>query len=78
VSVDLKSLVSETRRDNNLLIIMKEQEKKNLTMMLLMQTIAGARNVKPMERLEALHKDVGLIILGKKPYHSKDLIHRTF
>tara|TARA_Y100000310_G_scaffold325644_1_gene389384 strand:+ start:910 stop:1071 length:162 start_codon:yes stop_codon:yes gene_type:complete len=53
---------------------MKEQEKKNLTMILLMQTIAGTRNVKPIERLEAIYKDVGLVVEGEKPHHSADLI----
>ena len=53
---------------------MTKKERNNLTMMMLMQTIAGARNVKPMKRLEALYKDVGLMALNKKPKYSKELI----
>ncbi|SVD88980.1 uncharacterized protein METZ01_LOCUS441834 [marine metagenome] len=46
---------------------MTEKEKNLLTTTLLAQTVAGARNVKPMERLEALHNDIGAILLGEKP-----------
>jgi|TARA_Y100000296_G_scaffold86129_1_gene124757 hypothetical protein len=53
---------------------MKEKEKQNLTTVLMWQQIAGARDVKPMERLEALYKDVGLVLLDKQPRHSKELV----
>ena len=46
---------------------MTKEEKNLLTTTLLAQTVAGARNVKPMDRLEALHNDIAAIILGKKP-----------
>ena len=46
---------------------MTEKEKNLLTTTLLAQTVAGARNVKPMDRLEALHNDIGAILLGEKP-----------
>ena len=46
---------------------MTEKEKNLLTTTLLAQAVAGARNVKPMERLEALHNDIGAILLGEKP-----------
>ncbi len=47
---------------------------KKLTFILLMQNIAGARNVKPIKRLEALHNDIGSLILGKEPNSSKELV----
>ncbi len=53
---------------------MKEKEKNNLTMILFFQNVAGARNVKPMERLEALHKDIGAMINDEEPTASKELI----
>ena len=52
---------------------MTKQEKDLLTTTLLAQTVAGARNVKPMARLEALHNDIGAIILGEKPTASWEL-----
>ena len=52
---------------------MTKQEKDLLTTTLLAQTVAGARNVKPMDRLEALYNDIGAIILGEKPEASWDL-----
>ena len=36
---------------------MNKQDKDKLTMILFAQNVAGARNVKPMKRLEALHND---------------------
>ena len=51
-----------------------ESVAKKLTFILLMQNIAGARNVKPMKRLEALHNDIGALILGQEPNSSKDLV----
>ncbi len=53
---------------------MTDKEKNNLTMILFLQNVAGARNVKPMKRLEALHNDIGAMINGKKPTASKKLI----
>jgi hypothetical protein len=44
--------------------IMTKQDKDKLTMILLAQSVAGSRNVKPMKRLEALHNDIGSVILG--------------
>jgi hypothetical protein len=52
---------------------MKEKEKNDLTMILFAQSVAGARNVKPMERLEALHNDIGALINGEKPTASWEL-----
>ena len=46
---------------------MTKKETDQLTTILFAQTVAGARNVKPMERLEALHNDIGAVILGGKP-----------
>jgi len=45
---------------------MTKEEKNLLTTTLLAQTVAGARNVKPMDRLEALHNDIGAILLGER------------
>ena len=53
---------------------MTKKERNNLTMVLFMQNVAGARNVKPMKGLEALYKDVGLVVLNKKPKYSKELV----
>jgi hypothetical protein len=53
---------------------MTEKDKNNLTMILFAQNVLGTRNVKPMDRLEAFHKDVASVILGKDPKHSKKLI----
>ena len=53
---------------------MKEEIKKQLTMILFMQNIAGARNVKPMKRLDAFHNDIGSMINGKQPTASQDLV----
>ena len=36
-------------------------------MILFAQNVAGARNVKPMERLEALHNDIAAVINSEKP-----------
>ena len=52
---------------------MTKKETDQLTTILFAQTVAGARNVKPMERLEALHYDVAAVILGDKPKASWDL-----
>ena len=52
---------------------MKEKEKNDLTMILFAQNVAGARNVKPMKRLEALHNDIGALINGEKPTASWEL-----
>ena len=46
---------------------MTDKEKNNLTMILFAQNVAGARNVKPMERLEALHNDIAAVINSEKP-----------
>ena len=43
---------------------MNKKDKDKLTMILFAQNVAGARNVKPMKRLEALHNDIGSVILG--------------
>jgi hypothetical protein len=43
-------------------------------MILFMQNIAGARNVKPIKRLEALHNDIGAMINGERPTASQDLV----
>ena len=43
---------------------MKKQDKDKLTMILFAQNVAGARNVKPMKRLEALHNYIGAVIHG--------------
>ena len=56
---------------------MKAKEKENLTLVLMWQQIAGTRNVKSMDRLEALYKDVGLVVVGKDPEYSKELIRPT-
>ena len=56
---------------------MKVKEKENLTLVLMWQQIAGARNVKPMDRLEALYKDVGLVVVGKDPEYAKELVRPT-
>jgi hypothetical protein len=52
----------------------KSVDAKKLTFVLLMQNIAGSRNVSAMKRLEALHNDVGALILGEEPTASKELI----
>jgi hypothetical protein len=54
---------------------MNEEQKKQLTMILFMQSVAGARNVKPIERLEALHNDIGAMIQGEEPIKSKELVY---
>ena len=46
---------------------MNKDTKDKLTHLLFLGNIAGARNVKPMERLEALHNDIGAVINGEKP-----------
>ena len=43
---------------------MTKQDRDKLTMILFAQSVAGSRNVKPMARLEALHNDIGAVILG--------------
>jgi hypothetical protein len=43
---------------------MSKNEKDKLTSILFAQSVAGARNVKPIERLEAFHNDIGAVILG--------------
>ena len=53
---------------------MKEEDKNKLTMILFCQTVAGARNVKPIKRLEAFHNDIASLIADEKPTQSKSLI----
>ena len=43
---------------------MNKEMKDKLTMILFWQNVAGTRNVKPIDRLEALHKDIAEVILG--------------
>jgi len=52
---------------------MNKKEKDKLTSILFAQNVAGARNVKPMKRLEALHNDIGAVICGNKPRASWNL-----
>ena len=42
-------------------------------MILFAQNVAGARNVKPMKRLEALHNDIAALINDEKPTASWEL-----
>ena len=53
----------------------KEELMKELTMLLNWNNIAGIRNVKPMKRLEALHRDVASLAMdGQRPHELKKLI----
>jgi hypothetical protein len=56
---------------------MTKKEKDKLTLILFAQGVAGSRNVKPMKRLEALHNDIGAVILGNKPEASWALTRAT-
>jgi hypothetical protein len=47
---------------------------KRLQGLLFLQTVAGARNVSAVDRLEALHNDIGTLILGEEPTQSKGLL----
>ena len=52
----------------------KEELMKELTMLLNWNNIAGIRNVKPMKRLEALHRDVAALAMdGQRPHELKKL-----
>ena len=50
-----------------------DKQKQDLTMILFAQTVAGARNVKPIIRLEAMHDDLAAIIRGEKPTASWEI-----
>lgn len=52
---------------------MTKEEKDELTSILFAQAVARARNVNPTKQLEALHGDVGAVILGDKPEASWNL-----
>jgi len=53
---------------------MTVKEKKKLDYVLFMQVVAGTRNVKPIDRLVALAKDVVAIRDGEEPKESKELV----
>ena len=52
----------------------KEELLKELTMLLFWNNIAGIRDVKPPERLEALHRDVAALAMTQRPHELKKLI----
>ncbi len=52
---------------------MTKEDKNKLTGILFAQTVAGARNVKPIDRLEALYNDIGSLVADEEPTQSREL-----
>ena len=53
---------------------MTKKEKNKLTMLLFFNGVAGSRNVKAIDRLEALHIDIARMIEGEEPTATKELV----
>jgi hypothetical protein len=53
---------------------MTKKEKNKLQMVCYLNQVAGSRNKKPLDRLEAMHIDVIRISEGKEPIKMKALV----
>ena len=56
---------------------MDEKTKNALTKLLFLGNCAGARNVRYQTRLEALHNDIGCLIMGEEPTQSQEMLEKT-
>ena len=56
---------------------MKEKTKNQLTRLLFLGNVAGARNVRDVTRLEALHNDIACLINDEEPTASQDMVEKT-
>ena len=53
---------------------MTKKERNSLQMLAYLNQVAGSRNKKPLDRLEAMHIDVVRISEGKDPIKMKELV----
>jgi hypothetical protein len=56
---------------------MNEETKNQLTRLLFLGNVAGARNVRDVTRLEALHNDIACLINDEEPNASQDMVEKT-
>ena len=56
---------------------MNEKTKNQLTRLLFLGNVAGARNVRDVTRLEALHNDIACLINDEEPTASQDMVEKT-
>ena len=56
---------------------MNEKTKNQLTRLLFLGNVAGARNVRDVTRLEALHNDIACLINDEEPNASQDMVEKT-
>ena len=54
-----------------------EETKKKLTRILFLGNVAGARNVRYVTRLEALHNDIACLINDEEPIASQKMVEAT-
>jgi hypothetical protein len=59
------------------MVIMKKDTIDTLTRILFLSNIAGARNVRHVTRLEALHNDIAAVIIGEEPTESQKMVEAT-
>ena len=56
---------------------MNEKTKNQLVRLLFLSNVAGARNVRHVTRLEALHNDIACLVNDEEPTLSQDMVEAT-